>query len=154
MYVKTLNKIQITSAEKLQMSHKLLGRNVDDVLIEFYGPHTGRNYFETTVAPQLSVLLSSATPGDTIVIEKNTTLEMVGTNNSNAIGSTPVRGGKLMPTRTPGDWATLATIVAGDPLTVVALLAEDFEHGIRVRITVKSLGVLGPGGVEVATQWN
>ena len=45
------------------MSHKLAGRDVDDVLVEFYGPHTGRNYFETTVAPQLSILISAATAG-------------------------------------------------------------------------------------------
>ena len=88
-----------------------------------------------------------------MVVEKNTVLEMVGTNNSNAIGSTPLRGGKLMPTRTPGDWATLATITAGDPLTVVALPAEDFEHGIRVRVSVKSSPLDG-GSVSVATQWN
>lgn len=136
------------------MSHSLLGKDVDDILVEFYGPHTGRNYFEATVAPQLSIQVFGADAADEVTIEKNVVLEMIGTNNSNAIGSKPVRGGKLEPTRTPGDWAPLGTALIGSGLVVIALPAEDFEHGIRVRVTVKTDGRLGDGSVELATQWN
>jgi hypothetical protein len=91
------------------MSHGLLGKDINDILVEFYGPHTGRNYFEAAILPQLSVQLFGAYPGDSVVVEKNTTLEMIGTNNSNAIGSKPVRGGKLEPTRTPADWVAVSS---------------------------------------------
>jgi hypothetical protein len=136
------------------MAHRLLGKDVDDILVEFYGPHTGRNYFETSVVPQLSIQVFGADAADEVTVEKNDTLEIIGTNNSGAIGSKPVRGGKLEPTRTPGDWAPLGTAEVGDGLVVIVLPAEDFEHGIRVRITVKTNGRQGDGGVEVATQWN
>lgn len=137
------------------MSHSLLGKDVDDILVEFYGPHTGRNYFETTVVPQLSIQVFGADALDAVVVEKNITLEMIGTNNSNAIGSTPVRGGKLEPTRTPADWVPVgAAVLVGSGLVIKALPAEDFEHGIRVRVSVKTNGRQGNGGVEVATQWN
>ena len=136
------------------MAHSLLGKDVDDILIEFYGPHIGRNYFETTIAPQLQIQVFGADAADEVTVEKNIELEIVGTNNSGAIGSKPVRGGKLMLTRTPGDWAPLGTAIVGDGLVVIALPAEDFEHGIRVRVTTKTLGRQGDGGVEVATQWN
>lgn len=137
------------------MAHRLLGKDVDDILVEFYGPHTGRNYFEATVAPQLTVQLHGADAADAVIIEKNVVLEMIGTNNSNAIGSTPVRGAKLEPTRTPGDWVTVATILGATVTpTVVALAAEDFEHGIRARISVKTDGRVGDGSFSCATQWN
>ena len=137
------------------MSHSLLGKDVNDILVEFYGPHTGRNYFEATVAPQLSIQVFGADALDAVVVEKNTTLEIIGTNNSNAIGSTPVRGGKLEPTRTPANWVPIGgAVLIGSGLVVKALTAEDFEHGIRVRVTVKTNGRQGNGGVEVATQWN
>ena len=136
------------------MSHSLLGKDVDDVLVEFYGPHTGRNYF-STVAPQLSIQVSGANPLDSVIVEKNTTLALMGTNNSNAIGSTPVRGGKLLPTRESGDWTPIgAAELVGDGLQIRALPAESFEHGIRVRVIVKTDGTQGNGGVDVATQWN
>ena len=137
------------------MGHSLLGKTVDDVLVEFYGPHTGRNYFETTIAPQLQIQVHGADPADAVIVEKNVTLEMVGTNNSNALGSAPVRGGKLLPSREAGDWVAVgAAITVGDGLVTRALPAEDFEHGIRVRIDVKTDGRLGDGSVSVATQWN
>ncbi len=137
------------------MSHSLLGKDVDDILVEFYGPQTGRNYFETTVVPQLSIQVFGADAGDEVIVEKNTVLEMIGTNNSNAIGSKPVRGGKLEPSRTPGDWNAIgAAVLVGDGLVVRSLPAEDFKHGIRVRIAVKTNGRVGDGSVEVATQWS
>lgn len=137
------------------MSHNLLGKDVDDILVEFYGPHTGRNYFETTVAPQLQIQVFGADAADSVIVEKNVTLEMIGTNNSGAIGSTPVRGGKLEPTRTPANWVAVgAAVLVGSGLVVKALPAEDFEHGIRVRISVKTNGRQGAGSVELATQWN
>lgn len=137
------------------MSHKLLGKDVDDILVEFYGPHTGRNYFETTVIPQLSIQVHGANALDSVIVEKNTTLQMIGTNNSNAIGSTPVRGSKLEPTRVPTDWVAVgAPVLVGSGLQIRALPAEDFEHGIRVRVVVKTDGRLGDGSVSVATQWN
>lgn len=149
-----LNSMYPRDLERIDMSHSLLGKDVDDILVEFYGPHTGKNYFETTIVPQLSIQVFGADAADEVTVEKNTVLEMIGTNNSNAVGSKPVRGGKLEPTRTPGDWAALDTAVVGDGLVVVSLPAEDFEHGIRVRITVKTLGRQGDGSVELATQWN
>jgi hypothetical protein len=139
------------------MSHSLLGKDVDDILVEFYGPHSRRNYFEgppAPVVPQLSIQVFGADPLDEVTIEKNTTLEIIGTNNSNAIGSKPVRGGKLEPTRTPADWVALGTAAVGDGLVVIALPVEDQKHGIRVRVTTKTLGRLGDGGVEVVTQWH
>ena len=137
------------------MSHTLLGKDVDDILVEFYGPQTGRNHFETGTVPQLSIQVFGADAGDEVIVEKNIVLEMIGTNNSGAIGSTPVRGGKLEPSRTPGDWNAIgAVIVVGDGLVLRTLAAEDFEHGIRVRVVTKILGRQGDGGVEVATQWN
>ncbi len=137
------------------MSHSLLNKDVDDILVEFYGPHTGRNYFAVTVAPQLQLQVFGADPGDSVIVEKNTTLEMFGTNNSNAIGSKPVRGGKLRPTRAPADWVAVGpAVLVGSGLVIRALPAEDFEHGIRVRVLAKTLGRQGDGSVEVATQWN
>ena len=136
------------------MGHKLLGKDVDDILVEFYGPHVGRNHFETTVAPQLQIQVFGADAADEVTVEKNTTLVMVGTNNSNAIGSSPVRGGKLEPSRVPANWSALGTATVGDGLVVIALPPEDFEHGIRVRVTTKTNGRQGDGSVEVATQWN
>lgn len=140
------------------MAHSLLGKDVDDILVEFYGPHIGRNYFADTVAPQLQIQVFGADPADEVTVEKNIELEMVGTNNSGAIGSKPVRGGKLMLTREPGDWTPVgggdATPTVADGLVVIPLVAEDFEHGIRVRVSVKALGRAGDGSVEVATQWN
>ena len=136
------------------MAHSLLNKDVDDILVEFHGPHIGRNYFETTVVPQLSIQVFGADPADEVEVQVNTTLEMAGTNNSGAIGSKPVRGGKLKATRAVADWATLDTAVVGDGLVVVALAPEDFEHSIRVIVIVKTLGRQGDGSVEVATQWN
>jgi len=137
------------------MSHSLLGKDVDDILVEFYGPHTGRNYFESTIAPQLSIQVFGADAADEVVVEKNVVLQMIGTNNSNAIGSTPVRGGKLEPTREATDWIAIGgAVLIGSGLVVKALTAEDFEHGIRVRVSVKTNGRQGNGGVEVATRWN
>jgi len=136
------------------MSHSLLGKDVDDILVEFYGPHTGRNYFEATIAPQLSIQVFGADALDEVTVEKNVVLEMIGTNNSNSIGSKPVRGGKLEPTRTPADWGPIGTATVADGLVVIVLAAEDYEHGIRVRVTTKTDGRQGDGGVEVATQWN
>ncbi len=136
------------------MSHSLLGKDVDDILVEFHGPHTGRNYFETTVAPQLSIQVFGADPADAVEVQVNTILEMAGTNNSGAIGSKPVRGGKLKATRTPGDWSTEATVTVGDGLIIVPLAPEDFANSVRVIVTAKTLGRQGDGSVEVATQWN
>ena len=137
------------------MSHSLLGKDVDDILVEFYGPHTGRNYFESSIVPQLSIQIFGADAADAVVVEKNIVLEIIGTNNSNAIGSTPVRGGKLEPTRTPANWIAIgAAVLVGSGLVVKALAAEDFAHGIRVRISAKTNGRQGDGGVEVATQWS
>jgi hypothetical protein len=136
------------------MSHSLLGKDVDDILVEFHGPHIGRNYFETTVVPQLSIQVFGADPADEVEVQVNTTLEMAGTNNSGAIGSKPVRGGKLKATRDSGDWAVEATVTVGDGLIVVPLSAEDFANSVRVIVTVKTLGRQGDGSVEVATQWN
>ena len=137
------------------MAHSLLNKDVDDILVEFYGPHVGRNYFETTVVPQLQIQVFGADAGDSVIVEKNTTLEIVGTNNSGAIGSKPVRGGKLRPTRDATDWIAVgAVVLVGSGLVIRALPAEDFEHGIRVRVVAKTLGRQGDGSVEVATQWN
>ena len=136
------------------MGHSLLNKDVGDILVEFHGPHIGRNYFETTVAPQLSIQVFGADPADEVEIQVNTTLEIAGTNNSGAIGSKPVRGGKLKATRTPGDWGTLDTAVVGDGLVIVPLSAEDFANSIRVIVIAKTLGRQGDGSVEVATQWN
>lgn len=135
------------------MSHSLLGKEVDDVLVEFLGPHTGRNYFETTVTPQLSVRVFGADPATEVTVEQNVTLEFIGTNNSGAIGSKPVRGAKLLPTRTPGDWVAIATATIADGLVVVPLSAEDFANGVRVRVSAVG-GDPVDGSVEVATQWN
>lgn len=139
------------------MGHRLLGKDVDDILVEFYGPHQNRNYHEgapAPVVPQMSIQVFGADAGDEVTVEKNTTLEFIGTNNSNAIGSTPVRGGKLEPTRDPADWVALGTATIGDGLVVIALPTEEQEHGIRVRITAKTNGRQGDGSVEVATQWH
>lgn len=140
------------------MAHSLLNKDVDDILVEFYGPHTGRNYFEVTVVPQLQIQVFGADPLDEVTVEKNVTLEIRGTNNSGAIGSKPVRGGKLVPTRTPTAWTPIggasSTPTVADGLVTIALPAEDFAHGIRVRVSVKTLGRAGDGSVEVATQWN
>lgn len=137
------------------MAHSLLNKDVDDILVEFYGPHTGRNYFETTVVPQLQIQVFGADAGDSVIVEKNVVLEIFGTNNSNAIGSKPLRGGKLRPTRTPGDWVAVgAAVLVSSGLVIRVLPAEDFEHGIRVRVVTKTLGRQGDGSVELATQWN
>ena len=140
------------------MSHSLLGKDVDDILVEFYGPHINRNYFEgppAPVVPSLHIQVFGADAGDSVIVEKNVVLEFIGTNNSNAIGSKPVRGGKLEPTRTPADWVAVgAPVLIGSGLQVRALAAEDFKHGIRVRVVSKTLGRQGDGGVEVATGWH
>ena len=136
------------------MAHSLLNKDVDDILVEFHGPHIGRNYFAVAVAPQLSIQVFGADPLDEVEVQVNTTLELAGTNNSNAIGSKPVRGGKLKATRAAADWATLDTAIVGDGLVIVPLAPEDFAHSIRVIVIVKTLGRQGDGSVEVATQWN
>ena len=137
------------------MAHSLEGKDVDDVLVAFHGPHTGRNYFESSVAPQLSIQVFGADPGDSVIVEQNVTLRFVGTNNSNAIGSSPVRGAKLNVTTDPDDWVAVGGAVAvGDGLVTRVLSAEDFENGVRVRVVTKTLGRPGKGSVAVATQWN
>jgi len=136
------------------MGHSLLGKDVGDVLVEFLGPHTGRNYFASTITPQLSIQVFGADAADEVSVDVNTTQELAGTNNSNAIGSKPVRGAKIRASNDPADWTSLATVTIGDGLVVVPLTAEDFANFIRVRVTVKTDGVLGDGSVEVATQWN
>lgn len=139
------------------MSHKLHGKKVDDILTEFWGPHSGRNYFVlagAAVPPQLRVQVFAANAGTNIIVEENTNLEFVGTNNSNAIGSTPVRGPKLVPTRTPGDWVTLGggALDVSDGLTTITLTARADPYAIRVRVAA----VTHPenGSVAVATEWN
>lgn len=137
------------------MSHSLLGKDVGDVLVQFYGPHTGRNYFETSIAPQLSIQVFGADPADEVEVQVNNTLEFRGTNNSGAIGSKPLRGAKLEPTLgNDADWSTVGSATVGDGLVTVALTAEDFENAIRVIVTTKTNGKLGDGSVAVATQWN
>lgn len=127
------------------MSHRLLGKNVDDILVEVYGPHTGRNYFAVAIPPQLSVQLFGAHPGDSVVVEKNTTLEIIGTNNSNAIGSKPVRGGSLEPTRDPADWIAISS--SGSQVVNVgdAIVGID-ATGLANDATVYTASIVVDGG--------
>lgn len=141
------------------MSHKLAGRRVDDVLVEFLGPIEGRNHFPTlgTGTPELSGQLFAADPATTVLVEECTTILIQGTNNSNAIGSTPVRGGKVVFSQDPGDWVTIGT------LTVAALLVTGItptvgtpEAPVAIRLRIDAVPA-GPdpleGSVELVTQW-
>lgn len=130
------------------MSHKLSGKAVDDVLVEWWGPHTDRNYF-AAAAPRLLVVLRGT---GTVIIEENTTLEIVGTNNSNAVGSVPIRGGKVLPTRDAGDWGPLATVTqaSSSPTPqVVAVAASPTAKGLRARVSA-----VGEGAIEIVSDWN
>ena len=138
------------------MGHRLLGKEVDAVLTEFWGPHIGRNYFEqpTPAVPQVRIQVFGADATTTVILEQNTTLEFRGTNNSSAVGSTPLRGGKLLPTRDSGDWAAVgAAIAVSDGLVVRTPSIEVNPNGLRVRLVVAG-GDPVDGSVEVATEWN
>jgi len=138
------------------MRHRLLGAEIDDVLVEFWGPHIGRNYFEqpTPAIPQIRMQVFGADAATTVILEQNTTLEFRATNNSNAIGSNPMRGGKLLPTRDAGDWAAVgAAIAVGDGLVVRTPAIVGDPNGLRVRVTAVG-GDPVDGSVEVATEWN
>ena len=142
------------------MSHSLAGRNVDEVLVEFWGPITGRNHFPAlgAAAPQAQGQLTGADPATVVVLESCTTLVMVGTNNSNAIGSTPVRGGKLVLSQDPADWAAVGapmTVAAGLLTLVLPVGTTIAPVGLRLRIDAVPAGP-DPlvGGVDLATQWN
>ena len=138
------------------MGHRLLGKEVDAVLTEFWGPHIGRNYFEqpTPAVPQVRIQVFGADATTTVILEQNTTLEFRGTNNSNAVGSNPLRGGKLLPTRDSGDWAAVgAAIAVSDGLVVRTPSIEVNPNGLRVRLVVAG-GDPVDGSVEVATEWN
>jgi len=136
------------------MSHSLLGKAVDDVLAQFWGPHEGRNYFTTTVVPQLRIQVFGSDPATSVVVEENTTLEFRGSNNSNAIGSFPVRGAKLFPTTNPADWTIIGgPVLVASGLVVVALTARPDPYGIRVRVSATG-GDPVVGSVVVATEWN
>lgn len=139
------------------MSHKLAGRQLDDVLVEFWGPHLGRNHFPSNdaTAPQARGQLFGADAATTVVLEENTTLELIGTNNSGAIGSIPVRGAKLLPTRDPADWAVIGTFTVVAGLVVVALTPTADPHGLRLRISsVPASPDPLTGGIELATEWS
>ncbi len=138
------------------MGHRLLGAEVDDVLVEFWGPHIGRNYFEqpTPAVPQIRIQVLGANAGTSVILEQNTTLEFRGTNNSNAVGSTPLRGGKLLPTRLAANWAAVgAAIDVTDGLVVRTPAIVGDPNGLRVRV-VTVAGDPVDGSVEVATEWN
>ncbi len=139
------------------MGHRLLGKKVDDILVEFWGPHIGRNFFEqptTAVPPQLRIQVFGADAGTTVILEENTTLEFRATNNSGAVGSNPMRGGKLLPTRAAGDWSAIGAAVSiASVLQTRLLTARTNPYGLRVRVTAVG-GDPVDGSVEVATEWN
>ena len=145
------------------MSHKLVGKNVDDAIIEFWGPHNGRNYF-STATPQLRIQLFGADAATDLQVEENTTLVLKGTNNSNAMGSQPandvysheVRGAKIDVEREAGTvWAPLGGLIdVAAGLVVIALTARDDPYVIRVRIDALGATLPVPGEVEIATEWN
>lgn len=141
------------------MSHSLSGKRAGDVLTEFWGPHNGRNYFVQAAAavdPQLRFQIFGTDSGTTIIVEENTTLEFVGTNNSGAIGSSPVRGAKLLPTRAAADWTEIGVGAPYDitnGLVTLTLTARDNPYGIRVRVVAIG-GDPERGSVAVATEWN
>ena len=133
----------------------MLGKDAGDVLVEFWGPHIGRNYFEqptTAVPPQLRFQIFGADASTTVILEENTTLEFRGTNNSNAVGSKPLRGGTLFLT-SDGWGAVGAAIDVADGLVTRTLTARISPYGLRVRVVVAG-GDPVDGSVEVATEWN
>lgn len=130
------------------MSQKLINKPLDSILLEWYGPHVGRNYF-STVTPQLIVSLFGT--GE-IVIETTTVFTIRGTNNSNAIGSVPVRGGKLFASRDPGDWSILATIDSSTSTPapqIVTLTPTTTHQALRARVTGT-----GTGSVTIVSDWS
>lgn len=148
----------LTSLERIAMGHSLAGRQDDDILIEIHGPQIGRNHFPAlgAGAPEVRIQLFGADPATTVILEECTTLEMVGTNNSNAIGSAPVRGGKLEFSRDPGDWAAVGAAVAvADGLVVRTPGVTTELRGLRIRIeSVPASPDPLVGSVEMATDWN
>ena len=139
------------------MAHSLAGRSVGDVLVEFWGPHNGRNHFPSNdaPAPQARGQLFGADAATTVLLEECTTLVIQGTNNSNAIGSFPVRGGKIVLSQDPADWATVATFTVAGGLILAALTPRDDQYGLRLRISaVPASPDPLVGSIELATEWS
>ena len=145
------------------MGHSLNGKRVDDILVEFLGPIDGRNHYPAfgAAVPQAQGQMFGADPATTVLLEECSTLVMIGTNNSNAIGSSPVRGGKLVFSRDPADWSAVGaplTVAAG--LLVFPLTVGTTDTPVAYRLRVSAAPAVGPafislaGSVELATQWN
>jgi hypothetical protein len=140
------------------MSHNLAGRQLNDVLVEFYGPLNGRSYHPVTPAalPQFTGQLFGADPATRVVLEQCTTMVIQGSNNSSAIGSTPVRGAKLVFSQNPTDWVVAGTysVVAGKVVTVATIGTTIVPVGVRLRISVVPAGS-DPltGSVALISQW-
>ncbi len=125
------------------MGHSLAGKRVDDVLVEILGPIVGRNHWPAlgAAAPALEVQLFGADPVTSVQVETCVVLEYVGTNNSNAAGSTPVRGAKLTFSRQPGDWVALgAPVLVGTGLLALAPPVATIDAPIAIRARVLAVG--------------
>lgn len=147
--------------ERTNMGHNLAGKRVDDIVVEILGPVTGRNHFPAlgAAAPSMQVQMFGADPVTTIQVETCTTLEIRGTNNSNAIGSVPVRGGKLLFSRDAADWSPLgAPLLVASGLVVLAPPAgtTDAPIAIRARVTVvpAAAGQESVGSFVMGTLWS
>ena len=139
------------------MSHSLAGKKLNDVLVELWGAHLGRNHFPSNdaPAPQIRGQLFGADAATTVVLEQNLVLEIVGTNNSGAIGSTPVRGGKILPTRTATDWTIIGAFTVATGMVVVLPPASVDPYGLRLRISaIPASPDPLVGGIELATEWS
>ena len=116
---------------------------------QWYGPHIDRNHFSST-APRLLVSLHGT--GE-IVIESTDVFHIRGTNNSNSIGSTPVQGGKLFPSRDSSDWTPVGGVVNEStsvpvPL-IITLTPTAGQQALRARVTTE-----GTGSLTIVSDWN
>jgi len=119
---------------------KLQGRAVGDVIAEFYGPITGRNYnVAAAAAPAAPTVRAIVTGTGTVVVEQNIVPAYVGNPGPNTFTHT-MEGD-------PASWTVATSGGPGNNITAT-LTPNAVFCAVRVRVAT-----VGTGKVMIDTLW-
>lgn len=121
---------------------RLDGLITGDVVKEFLGPHTGRNYFSTG-APAVDVQMFG---GGSVQMQTNTSYILSGERVSSPSGQVPINFEKIPD---PTTWVDLGGVISNGSLVSVAPLAQPNINFIRAIVVAP-----GDGNVAIATHWD
>ncbi len=121
---------------------RLDGLIAGDVVKEFLGPHTGRNYFGAD-APAIDVQMFGA---GSVQMQVNTSFIFRGERVGSPSGQVPISLEKIPD---PATWVNLGAVVAAGAVVSVAPSAQSDINFIRAIVVAP-----GDGNVAIATHWD